>query len=122
MPHNDDLLLAELAAEIFGQVDAVSGDAIERDIGRVCSVAAEGVACAPLVPLDHNEGLLPLLVDFGLWPLRFARATMNNQHNRVGAVFAANADPLIDTAERDKQPSISLRCRCLCVRADRVRQ
>jgi len=46
---------------------------------------------------------------FGLWPLRFARTTMNNQQHGVGVVFAANADPLIDTAERDKQHSIDLR-------------
>ena len=43
------------------------------------------------------------------------------QHG-VRAVVAANADPLIDTTKRDKQNSIDLRRRRLCVRGDRVRQ
>src|ERR1700734_1039097 len=102
MTYDDDLLFAEFVAEICGQLDAIFGDAVERDVGRFCSVAAEGVTGAALVPLHNYESLLPWPVDFGLRPLRFARATMNNQQHGVGAAFAANADPLIDTAERDK--------------------
>ena len=122
MTEDDDLLFAEIAAEILGEFDAILGDAVERDVGRFCAVAAEGVASAALIPLHHNEGLLPWPVDFGLRPLRFTWATMNNQQHRVGAVFAANADPLIDTAERDKQYSIDLRRRRLSARTDRIRQ
>ena len=109
MAEDDDLLFAEFAAEILGEFGAILGDAVESDVGRVYAVAAEGVAGAALVPLHHDEGLLPWPVEFGLWPLRFARTTMNNQQHGVGVVFAANADPLIDATERDKQHSIDLR-------------
>src|SRR5215469_14487142 len=122
MAQDDDLLFAELAAEIFGELDAIFGDAVESDFGRVCAVAAEGVASTALIPLHHGEGLFPWPVDFGLRPLRFAWASVDDEQHGVRAVVAANADPLINTTKRDKQHSINLRCRRLCVRADRIRQ
>jgi hypothetical protein len=106
---DDDPLFAEIAAEIFGEFHAVLGDAVERDIGRLCAVAAESVAGTALVPLNHGEGFLPGPVDFGLRPLRFARASVHDEQHGVRAVVAANADPLIDTTKRDKQNSIDLR-------------
>jgi len=98
-----------MSAEILGELDAVPGDAIEIDIGRVCTVAAVRVAGTALVPLHHDEVLFPLPVKFGLRPLRFARTSMDNQQHGVLVVVSSNADPLIDTTKPHKHYSIDFR-------------
>jgi hypothetical protein len=96
---DDYFLFAQLVAEIFGELDTVLGDAVKRDVGRVCAIAAKGVAGTALVPLHNGEGFFPWLIHFGLRPLRFAWASVDNEQPRVRAVVAPNADPLLQSAE-----------------------
>lgn len=75
------------------------GDAVKRDVGRVCAIAAESVAGTALVPLHNREDFLPWLIQFGLRPLRFAWASVDDEQHGVKAVVATNANPLLQSAE-----------------------
>jgi hypothetical protein len=79
----DDLLFAELMAEVNGEFDTVFGDAVEGDVGGFLSVAAIGVARAALVPMHYDEFLFPWPIDFGSRPLRLTRAAVDDQQHRV---------------------------------------
>ena len=108
MAEHDDLRLAECPAKIVRQLDAVVGDPVEGHARGRGAIAAVGVSGATLVPLDDGEHLFPGAVVRGLGPLGLARAAMNHQQHRIAKIIAADVDPLIEPAKRDKQRSIDL--------------
>src|SRR5947209_495626 len=71
------------------------------------SVSSEGSSGAPLIPLDDGEILQP--VSKTCVPPRIgciAGPAMQEQQHRILAVFAANRDPLLKSADLDVAPFV----------------
>src|SRR2546426_10695493 len=103
MAEHDDLLLAERAAKIIGHFDSVLRDSVEGDVWRLCAIAAVCVPSAALIPLDDSERFFPRLILVGRHPLRLAWSPVHHQQHGIAALIAANADPLIDAADRNER-------------------
>src|SRR5215468_9393622 len=96
MAENDDFCLAQPTTKVFGNFDAIFGDPIERDLRRLCSITPKSMSGAPLIPLHDRERFFPSLVFLACRPLRFARPTVNDQQHWICAIFALDANPLIN--------------------------
>jgi hypothetical protein len=104
MPHEDELVRAQLAPQQFGQLDAVLRHARDGDRpGRRAAVLAERPAGAALVPLHDGEVFRPS-AEAGISPRvdRIARSAVQEQQHRIVPVVAADGDPLLDAADLDE--------------------
>src|ERR1700724_1043814 len=105
MPDQDNPVLMKMHPKIFSHFDAVSCH-LRQGHGRRnrfagCAKSASG---ATLVPLDDGEIFFPWLPARRHRNGRTTRATVNKEDNRIVAIFAANLNPLVDTADFHVHP------------------
>ena len=121
MSDDDNLVFAKMLPQILGQFDAVLRHTIDGH--RRCHGLAglpERSARAPLVPLHDGEVPFPGSEERerpGIGDV--AWAAVQEQNDGIVAIFAANRDPLLDSADGDVAAFVDALCRrnriVLCV-------
>src|SRR5512135_1894893 len=99
----DDLRLAEMRAEIFGDFDTVARHL--RDGHRALAVLAvllERLAGAALIPLHDREILFPGPEYGAQRNQRVARTAGQHEKHRIATIVAANGDVLLDAVDADE--------------------
>src|ERR1700733_7276287 len=104
MGDDDDLFLVEMLAQVVRPLDPVLDHPIQRHRrSDRRAIAAKGLPCSSLVPLDDREVLLP-------WGEHrecprvgdIAWTAVEEEQHWVGAILPADCDPLLDAADLDE--------------------
>src|SRR5579872_6584770 len=91
-------------AKVFGDLDAVAGEAIERErAGLLLSGAGKRLAGAALVPMDDGEVFLPCADLWSEHRTGGAGTSVKDKQERISAIFAADADPLLDASNEEEE-------------------
>jgi hypothetical protein len=96
-------LSTQVSPQELDQLDGVGDAAGEGHLPAAgLAVAAQGLARAAVVPLDHGEVPLPGPQGQGEDRVGPAGPAVQHQQHGVGAVLAAQLDPLVDPTDPDE--------------------
>src|SRR5215469_6812625 len=90
-----------MTAQVIGELGPILDNVLDTELGidRAPGVA-EGPAGARLVPFDDDEILLPRLWNHGAGGR--TRSAVDHQEHRIGAILAADGDPLVQAPDADE--------------------
>src|SRR6516162_3372321 len=112
MTDDDNLVLAEMFPQIFGQFDAVLCHSINGHCGcHGFSSLPESPTSTPLIPLNYRKVPFPRSEEREGPGIRdVTRTAVQKQQHGIAAVLTANRHPLLDSANGDLTGLVNALC------------